>query len=47
MKYHEVSQLLTDKYKLKVTTLVLGPLCYKLITVVTYYVKTGLSCIVY
>ena len=25
----------------------LGPLCYKLITIVTYYVETGLSCIVY
>ena len=26
---------------------VLGPLCYKLINVVNYYVETGLSCIVY
>ena len=26
---------------------VLGPLCYKLITIVNYYVETSLSCIVY
>ena len=26
---------------------VLGPLCYKLITVVNCYLETGLSCIVY
>ena len=26
---------------------VLGPLCYKLITIVNYYLETGLSCIVY
>ena len=25
----------------------LGPLCYKLITIVNYYAETGLSCIVY
>ena len=26
---------------------VLGPLCYKLITIVNYYLEIGLSCIVY
>ena len=26
---------------------VLGPLCYELITIVNYYVETGLSLIVY
>ena len=26
---------------------VLGPLCYKIVTIVTYYVETGLSCLVY
>ena len=27
--------------------LLLGPLCYKLITIVNCYLETGLSCIVY
>ena len=26
--------------------MLLGPLCYKLITIVNYYVETGLSCFV-
>ena len=26
---------------------VLGPLCYELITIVNWYLETGLSCIVY
>ena len=38
MKFSQVS---------KAPITVLGPLCYKLIAIVTYYVETGLSCIVY
>ena len=30
-----------------IANILLGPLCYKLITVVNCYLETGLSCIVY
>ena len=54
----ETMSLQTDNYKvmLKVANLIyinvieyflLGPLCYKLITIVNYYVESGLSCFVY
>ena len=35
------------KNNLAVSNVVLGPLCYKLFTVVNCYLETGLSCIVY